>query len=113
MLAYWPIPKRRVPVAASGATVATFDVRSAGESQQTLLVRVGGVERVEVMGDFTAWEPKLLTRIGRDRWEITLPITPGIHQINIRVDNGKWRPPPGTPTMRDGFNGEVGILVVQ
>jgi hypothetical protein len=111
MLAYWPIPKRRVPVASS-ATVVAFDIRDAGASQQTLVVRVGGVERVEVMGDFTAWEPKLLTRIGRDRWEITLPITPGIHQINIRVDNGKWRPPPGTPTMRDGYSGEVGILVV-
>jgi hypothetical protein len=112
MLAYWPIPKRRVPVSSS-ATVAAFDVRDAGSSQQTLVVRVGGVERVEVMGDFTAWEPKLLTRIGRDRWEITLPITPGIHQVNIRVDNGRWRPPPGTPTMRDGYSGEVGILVVQ
>jgi hypothetical protein len=113
MLAYWPIPKRRVPVATAGATVLAFDVRDVGSNQQTLYVRVGGVERVEVMGDFTAWEPKLMTRIGRDRWEITLPITPGIHQVNIRVDNGKWRPPPGTPTMRDGFSGEVGILVVQ
>jgi hypothetical protein len=112
MLAYWPIPKRRVPVA-SHATVLAFDVRDAGSSQQTIIVRVGGVERVEIMGDFTAWEPKLLTRIGRDRWEITLPVTPGIHQINVRVDNGRWRPPPGTPTMRDGFSGEVGILVVQ
>jgi hypothetical protein len=112
MLAYWPIPKRRVPVASS-TTVVAFDVRDAGSSQQTLVVRVGGVERVEVMGDFTAWEPKLLSRIGRDRWEITLPITPGIHQVNIRVDNGRWRPPPGTPTMRDGYSGEVGILVVQ
>jgi hypothetical protein len=112
MLAYWPIPKRRVPVASS-ATVAAFDIRDAGANQQTLVVRVGGVERVEIMGDFTAWEPKLLTRFGRDRWEITLPITPGIHQINIRVDNGRWRPPPGTPTMRDGYSGEVGILVVQ
>jgi hypothetical protein len=112
-LAYWPIPKRRVPVAATASTVAAFDLRDAGSNQQTLVVRVGGVERVEIMGDFTAWEPKLLTRIGRDRWEITLPIPPGIHQINIRVDNGRWRPPPGTPTMRDGYSGEVGILVVQ
>jgi hypothetical protein len=111
MLAYWPIPKRRVPVASS-ATVVGFEARDAGTSQQTLIVRVGGVERVEIMGDFTAWEPKLMTRIGRDRWEITLPITPGIHQINVRVDNGRWRPPPGTPTMRDGYAGEVGILVI-
>jgi hypothetical protein len=113
MFAYWPLPKRRVPVSSSSATVAAFEARDAGSSQQTLVVRVGGVERVEIMGDFTAWEPKMLTRIGRDRWEITLPITPGIHQINIRVDNGRWRPPPGTPTMRDGFSGEVGILVVE
>jgi hypothetical protein len=64
------------------------------------------------MGDFTDWEPRALNRLGRDLWEITLPIMPGIHQVNVRLDKGKWRPPPGMPSMRDGFNGDVGILVV-
>jgi hypothetical protein len=31
----------------------------------------------------------------------------------VRLDHGKWRSPPGVPTRRDGFNGEVGVIVVE
>ena len=37
----------------------------------------------------------------------------GIHQINLRIDGGQWIAPPGMPTMKDGFNGEVGVLVIK
>lgn len=112
MLAYVPIPRRAVAVT-STATATVFQFENAGYGNRTLILRAGGVERVEVMGTFTDWEPRLLTRIGRDRWEITLPVDVGVHQINVRLDNGKWRPPPGLPAMRDGFNGDVGIWVVE
>lgn len=112
MLAYVPIPKRSIAVSPA-PEVTVFQAADAGYGNRTLVLRVGGVERVEVMGTFTDWEPRTLTRIGRDRWEITLPVAVGVHQINVRVDNGKWRPPPGLPAMRDGFNGEVGIWVVE
>ncbi|MBA3891019.1 MAG: hypothetical protein H0X64_10855 [Gemmatimonadaceae bacterium] len=112
MLAYVPIPRRAIAVT-STAAVTVFQVENAGYGHRTLILRAGGVERVEVMGTFTDWEPRMLTRIGRDRWEITLPIDVGVHQINVRLDNGKWRPPPGLPAMRDGFNGDVGIWVVE
>lgn len=112
MLAYVPIPRRTVAVA-STAAVTVFQVENAGYGNRTIILRAGGVERVEIMGTFTDWEPRVLTRIGRDRWEITLPIDVGVHQINVRLDNGKWRPPPGLPAMRDGFNGDVGIWVVE
>jgi hypothetical protein len=112
MLAYWPIPRRTVPVE-SGAFLSSFEVVDAGYGAQTIIIRAGGVESVEIMGDFTEWEAISLYRIGRDRWEATLPIAPGIHQVNVRVDKGKWKAPPGMPSMRDGFSGEVGILVVE
>lgn len=112
MLAYVPIPRRAIAVT-STAAVTVFQVENAGYGNRTLILRAGGVERVEVMGTFTDWEPRVLTRIGRDRWEITLPVDVGVHQINVRLDNGKWRPPPGLPAMRDGFNGDVGIWVVE
>ena len=111
MLAYVPIPRRTVAVA-STAAVTLFQAEDAGYGNRTITLRAGGVERVEVMGTFTDWEPRTMTRIGRDRWELTLPVPAGVHQINVRIDNGKWRPPPGLPAMRDGFNGDVGIWVV-
>jgi len=112
MLAYVPIPRRTVAVA-NNATVTVFQAENAGFGNRTITLRAGGVERVEIMGTFTDWEPRELTRVGRDRWEITLPVGMGVHQVNVRLDNGKWRPPPGMPAVRDGFNGEVGIWVVE
>jgi len=115
MLAYWPIPRRTIPVAPR-ATVAAFSLVSSPDMpslERTIVIRAGGIEKLEVMGSFTEWEPRTLTRFGRDHWEITLPIATGLHEINIRTDGGKWRPPPGLPTRRDGFNGEVGILVIE
>lgn len=111
MLAYVPIPRRTVAVT-STAAVTVFQAENAGYGNRTIILRAGGVERVEIMGTFTDWEPRTMTRIGRDRWEITLPVDAGVHQVNVRLDNGKWRPPPGLPAMRDGFNGDVGIWVV-
>ncbi len=54
-----------------------------------------------------------MVRRGRDLWELTVPISSGLHQINIRTDGGKWVAPPGLPTTKDMFNGEVGIMVIR
>jgi hypothetical protein len=39
-------------------------------------------------------------------------VTPGVHEINLRIDRGVWLAPPGLPTRKDSFNGEVGLIVV-
>jgi Na+-translocating ferredoxin:NAD+ oxidoreductase RnfG subunit len=39
-------------------------------------------------------------------------MSPGVHQINVRVDKGQWVAPPNLPITKDGFNGEVGLMVV-
>lgn len=113
MLAYWPIPRGIVPVETPASLVSAFELRPAGEALQRLTARIGGVETVEIMGDFTDWAAIPLVRRGRDLWELLIPMSPGMHQINLRIDGGIWIAPPGVPTLKDGFNGEVGVLVIK
>jgi hypothetical protein len=113
MLAYWPIPRGTVPVATPASLVRSFELRPAGVALQRVTARIGGVERVEIMGDFTDWAPVPLTRRGRDVWELLVPMSAGVHHINLRIDGGAWIAPPGVPSIRDGFNGEVGVLVIK
>ena len=113
MLSYSSIPRTTVPVKPlTVAAVKEFEVRALATGTQKITVRVGGVETVEVMGDFSDWTPLVLMRRGRDLWDITLPVTAGVHEINLRLDGGPWLAPPGLPTRRDSFNGDVGLLVV-
>lgn len=113
MLSYSSIPRTTVPVAPMTiAAVKVFEVRQLATGTQKITVRVGGVETVEVMGDFSDWTPLVLMRRGRDLWDITLPVAAGVHEINLRLDGGQWLAPPGLPTRRDSFNGDVGLLVV-
>lgn len=112
-LAYWPLSKTSVPVSLPHAPlVKSFDYHTTATGMQKIIIRVGGVETVDVMGDFSDWMPLTLVRRGRDLWELSVPISAGQHQINIRVDRGPWVAPPNLPTMKDGFNGEVGLMVV-
>lgn len=113
MLAYWPIPRGTVPVATPASLVRAFEMRPAGTALQRLTARIGGVETVEVMGDFSDWAPIPLVRRGRDLWELLIPMSPGVHHINLRIDGGTWIAPPGVPAIRDGFSGEVGVLVIR
>lgn len=113
MLAYWPIPRGIIPVETPGNLIHAFELRSAGESVQRITARIGSVESVEIMGDFSDWAPMPLIRRGRDLWELLIPMNPGIYQINLRIDGGQWITPPGMPTVKDGFNGEVGVLVIR
>ena len=113
VLSYLSFTRNSVPLAPPTAAVRSFDARSAEDGMQKITVRVGGVESVDVAGDFSDWGPLTMVRRGRDLWELSVPINSGIHQINIRTDGGRWVAPPGLPTTKDMFNGEVGILIVR
>ena len=103
-----------VPVTdANLARVAAFEAKPSGDGMQKIIVRVARVESVDVMGDFSDWSPLTMVRRGRDLWELSVPLSPGRHQINIRTDGGKWVAPPGLPKMNDMFSGEVGVLIVK
>ena len=113
MLAYWPIPRGTVLVVSPINQVHAFELRPAGVALQRLTAQIGGVERVEIMGDFTDWSPVPLVRRGRDHWELLIPMGQGVHHINLRIDGGKWFAPPGVPSIKDDFSGEVGVLVIK
>jgi hypothetical protein len=113
MFAYAPT-KYSVPVTAvNQARIAYFEAKPVAQGMQKIIVRVARVESVDVMGDFSHWAPLTMVRRGRDIWELSVPLKPGRHQINIRTDGGKWVAPPGLPKMNDMFSGEVGVLIVK
>ena len=111
VFAYSPVSHGTVPVVRT-AMVRSFAVRSSPSGMEKLTVRIGGVESVEVMGDFSDWQPVPMIRHGRDLWDLALALDPGVHRLYVRVDGGPWLPPPGMPTLRDAFGGEVGMMVV-
>jgi 1,4-alpha-glucan branching enzyme len=78
----------------------------------TLRVDAPGAQLVEVSGDFTDWTPVRLSRASDGLWALTLPITRGKYQMNVRLDGGKWLVPPGLLPMLDEFGGSVGLLVI-
>lgn len=101
-----------LPVGVVRASAASFDLRAVGGGRYVVRVRVPGARVVELSGDFTGWRPVALTRVGRDGWELVLPLAPGTHHLNIRVDGDAWVAPPGASTVADDFNGTVGVVVV-
>jgi hypothetical protein len=105
--------RRLLPLPAGNlAAVSSFEARS-GNGRVTLIVRAAPARIVEIMGDFTDWQPVSLHRADRDRWVVSLPISPGVHRFNVRVDGGRWGVPASVTTVTDEFNGSVGIVVIE
>jgi hypothetical protein len=110
-----PWGTRSLPVAlpaAAAPAMRRFVARPDGDGQATLTVDAPGAHTVEVMGDFTSWRIVPLERTGGGRWRTTLPLSRGVHQLNLRIDGGAWVPPPGLGVGDDGFGGRVGVLVL-
>jgi hypothetical protein len=78
-----------------------------------ILIRVPGAKQVELAGDFTDWAPVALQQVEDSGWRAVLPIAPGLHRMAIRIDQGAWRPPPGTRPVRNEFGGDVAEIVVE
>lgn len=113
-LATWSSPRGHIPVApARRAMIREFGVRPVQPGTHRIQARVRGVESVEIMGTFSDWQPVSLVRRDRELWEISVPMGTGVHEINIRIDGGEWMTPPGLPTKRDAYGGEVGVVMVR
>lgn len=93
------------------SSASRFGVRTDG-AMRVIFVRAPAARTVELMADFTDWQAVSMRRTGNDEWELAMPIAPGSHRLNIRVDGGEWTAPPGASTARDEFNGVVGLVVV-
>jgi len=80
-------------------------------SQRTLHVRAAGAHTVEIMADFTGWEPVTLAP-GAAGFQREFALTPGTHRVVVRIDGTSWRPATNTPAVDDDLGGRVGLLVV-
>jgi len=75
-------------------------------------VRASDARRVELMADFTDWQPVVMSMTASG-FEHATPISAGSHRILVRIDGGEWRPAANTPAVNDDLGGRVGLLVVQ
>jgi hypothetical protein len=80
-------------------------------AQRVLQVRASGAQTVEIMADFTGWEPVTLTP-GTTGFERAFTLTTGTHRVVVRIDGTSWRPATNTPAVDDDLGGRVGLLVV-
>jgi hypothetical protein len=107
-------PSLRRPVAAPVRPAATaFAVTLVDPGTYRMVLRVPGARTAEVSGDFNDWKPVALREVSPNVWEATVPMTPGTHRINVRINGDAWTAPPNVPTVNDEFNGRVGIIVVR
>src|ERR1043166_9365162 len=66
-IAYSPMSKTAIPVSMPHAIlVKRFEMQPGTGGMHKIVIRVGGVETVDVMGDFSDWSPLTLVRRGRD-----------------------------------------------
>lgn len=102
----------RVRQPLGGDEAGRIDIRTSGDSLRAVIVHQPTASRVEVVGDFTDWQPVAMTGLPNGEWRIERNIAPGPHRVAIRVDGGPWRVPPNLPRVEDDFGGEVGIVIV-
>jgi hypothetical protein len=91
----------------------TFRAVPTDRGEVQLEVQAPAARSVDVSGDFTNWRPVSLSRAVSGKWVVSLPILPGTHQVNVRVNGDRWLVPPGLPPITDEFGGSVGLLVIE
>jgi len=96
------------PLAGASVAVEQLD----GLAILVVRVRVAGARRVEVMGDFTDWQPIALVPSGEGRYRFALGLPAGVYRFNLRVDGGPWGVPEGAGHAPDEFGGSVGVGVM-
>lgn len=99
----WTLP----PLPAALAILAEVEAE-AGVYQ--LVIRAPAARTIEVKGSFTGWEPRELARLGLDRWGVSLE--PGVHMLNIRINDGVWTVPSNVTVIPDEFSGAPVALVI-
>lgn len=95
------------------AETANFTVEALPSGVQRVRLLAPSAQRIEVAGDFSAWQPIELRRVDGGWWEAEMTVPAGTHEVSIRTNGGTWEAPPGLPVIVDELGGRSGFLVVQ
>lgn len=91
---------------------SSFSVVPDERGRWRIRVHAPRARRVEITGDFTQWHTVAMQSAGNGWWQATVPLARGSYEVEMRVDGGSWRAPPGLTPMQDEFGGTSGLLVV-
>jgi hypothetical protein len=99
----------------SGASNAGpgLDIAMLPNGLRTIRIHAPEARVVELMGDFTAWQAVALRPGPNGWWAVTIPISPGTYQLNVRVNGGAWDVPVGAIVTVDEFGARVGVVDVR
>jgi hypothetical protein len=104
------IGRRLVRFGPSAATpVVALRAVSEGVTARFRVER-GGAQSVEVLGDFSGWEPRSMVRDGQV-WVLEIPLPAGTHHFGFLVD-GEWFVPEGAPGQVSDDWGQMNATIV-
>lgn len=108
------LQRRRIdsPVSVPPMLSAAFRARRQPDEAVEFTLLAPEAQQVELMADFTDWSPVLMEKQG-NFWRVRMPVTPGLHRINVRYDGGAWRAPPVTRVVKDEFGAESGEMMIR
>lgn len=67
--------------------------------------------RVELVADWTGWQPVAVPEADRGTYPVEVQLAPGTYRFAFLV-NGRWTVPPGYPTEPDEYGGRRAVLRV-
>lgn len=82
------------------------------EGRGRLRFRVAGATRVDVVGEWTGWQPVPMRRGPGGAWVLPLDLPAGVYRFNLVVDGEEWIVPADVSWVDDGYGGRTGILIV-
>ena len=81
-----------------------------GETLARFRIEAGSAQRVELLGDFSAWEPKTMIRDGKV-WTLEMVLPSGTHHFGFLVD-GEWFVPERAPGRVSDDWGQMNATIV-
>ncbi len=60
----------------------------------TFVVAIPEANSVEVVGDFTSWQPQSMTRDDNGVWTLAFDLDPGRYEYAFVIDGQEWKPDP-------------------
>jgi hypothetical protein len=79
--------------------------------RERIEIRANGASRVELMADFTDWNPVELALVD-GVWRLERALSPGLHRVALRIDGGEWITPSNLPRAKDELGGVVGLMTI-